>query len=902
MTILYNLRNYTFLSTAMSYIKNKPLDVYINPSDTFNSKNDTEAYIHQQLLNEFSDEILASLLPVENVDYGRDYYTLSASRGKNYLITGSRGSGKSTFLRNLVTKLESPAKQNGDKPCKLLCWYDPSASCGDDNYFFLNVVAALKSELESSQRMQDSSRPRFDFERAACLSLMQRLDLGIARLSRGKAPLSDLSEHNASMLRRDSPDMDEEIRRIYAKIVDKLCDINQIKAYIIAVDDADTNAAQCSKVLENLRLYISHPRVIVLVTGDKSINIERVREKYFSEFNSQYHQQDENGKEFRMKSVISHAGQYLMKLFPISHQRELCDLLTLARKRIPITVYLRMPDGNTVAILELEKIINKAFYYAISHNPVEIKPYTDLFMRLPLRSILQIIHFWHKKGVLEILKKEIETEEKNQEKEPITTEDRIQTEYVVRISLEHVLKDELSAAYYEFDNLNTDEGKIFYATMLKHCQKMDDLEHGYFLSGDMGITSEDKFLTMLLAVSFKERVKDLRGFISYLLFGPATVALYAKALEQYTGSTIDRTLKTLSDLRKKFESYLHVGSWHSASRWARHANMIWCADTGLEGLHSGILRLRYGKIIKKINSEILEKTFPKKGNPPEADIRQGIALLVCMSRSHERDNSYFISVFSYLAFIHRCLQACQNHAQAKNENEKAKKKQAAIQSIIEIIESYFPIKTCGKPEWQIDRIPVKTYNTESISLWEEKEPSKTTMPNQYREGIGEIAEQIWNWHRKEVFEWEKNIDSKGVWDLSPQVMGEIWANFYYALRRISHTMKVVELTDNSKGNSGTTSQSEGEHNTKQKAERVVADKELLDKFKETISYFRHHFCIPCVQPPEKSEVKHRMSDVFLGLIGSFPLTKSLEDAVAVLCDEDKQEENSNKQGSSPAQL
>lgn len=40
----------------------------------------------------------------------------------------------------------------------------------------------------------------------------------------------------------------------FYKVVDLLCDICKVKAFIIAIDDADTRSAQSFRVLEDLRL------------------------------------------------------------------------------------------------------------------------------------------------------------------------------------------------------------------------------------------------------------------------------------------------------------------------------------------------------------------------------------------------------------------------------------------------------------------------------------------------------------------------------------------------------------------------------------------------------------------------------------------------------------------------
>lgn len=106
--------------------------------------------IHRQLLCEMTARISQDVLKS----------TEGVKSNLNYLITGVRGSGKSTFIEKLVDCLRKkldPFDRSTNAPPRFtteryigdtdishrniqtLCSFDPSAPVGGDNYFFLTV-------------------------------------------------------------------------------------------------------------------------------------------------------------------------------------------------------------------------------------------------------------------------------------------------------------------------------------------------------------------------------------------------------------------------------------------------------------------------------------------------------------------------------------------------------------------------------------------------------------------------------------------------------------------------------------------------------------------------------------------------------------------------------------------
>lgn len=688
-------------------------NVTIEAGNEFKICENLSGCVHKPLLIKLREKILQNIISRNLDEYkSKEPWEVRAYvRESNYLLTGKRGSGKTTFMKTLVQLLLGKKKYKEEtnfpsgrqKPeIDLLCWYDPSEAVGCNDYFFLTIAAALKSKLETAIRKRKQEDNDFNFLIDYCKTSMKKLDKGIVRLSNNRNALEGITPPGAAALRKDNPEFDESIRGNFAAVVDRICEICHVDSFIIAIDDADSRSEQCFNVLEDLRLYISHPRLIVLMTGDKNLLLERIRERLFREYDYKYHKADIRRQETRMDLVIAHTSQYLIKLFPLNNQCELANMQTIMHKNKPIHFQMlfcnkQETGGATYEsnVMDLNDKIKEVFKIVISEKDDEVAPYVDLFLRLPLRSILQVLNNWHSNDVwvhLESYKKL----KGRPDKAPSTCQEEII--YAVKMSMKRVLEDELSSSYYNFESLDADDGRTFYSIMLKHCQNTGDLEHGYFLAGGVGLNDEERYITMLLATSFKGRVKCLDDYITYMLYGPATVSLFTRESFNLKNNWTEQA--SLSSLSEAFNNYMQVGRGISPSRWARHANVIFSRT----GNHAGVQKLTKIKLHGSPNEEteeetsterIRDKLFATEKHSLHATATR-IAILASLSRTAPDENAYLISIYSYIAFILRCCQAC--HAMTSVGD---------YQHLIDLFKEYEEIKSCLYPSWHTKKEPEK---------------------------------------------------------------------------------------------------------------------------------------------------------------------------------------------------
>lgn len=847
---------------------------------------DMTAKIEYNIWRLNSDEVVSvGAGDLENVFYDGLKY-----RNLNYMITGVRGSGKSTFLHYLIQSLTrqiDPFEENFARKrnrysaqfyigeprknirCQLLSRFDPSFPHYTRGMFLISVVAAIQSKLEEVSRKANRAGDYSDVLIMECNQTLKKLDKAISRLTHKSDSWSELSEYEVAHLRSENSGLEKIIREGFRKSLELLCSLCKIDAFIVSIDDADTNFGQCAYVLEDLRLYMTSTRLVVLMAGDMDLYLERIREYHFSEFNLQYHQLDKKGEKYRMDFVLTHASQYLIKLFPLENQNGLKDLNFLSEKLDPIHCVLhsrmRMNNGRERELsCKLSDFVVNVFSVAINTHDICVDNFARLFLRMPLRSIIQVINSWTLDNVWSKLVELGYMDDFGHAREPkikswVDHELELRRiRNLIKDAVFAVLKNEVRFYDYNFKNLYLENIHDFYLLMQAMCHNMNDVEHGYCLTGSACRNYSDLQISLLLALSAHSYLRDLDGFLSYFLYGPASISLYAKAVKQL--HHLSKTEVDTDSLRKfndDFAQYLHGSSLASPSRWARHANMIWCFDERREGMHLGILRLRYTILVRKLHQSIF--TFSERDvsslSVNNEKMLQAFAMRVSMSRSDARDNSYFISLFAFLAFILKCVKCCKrvvNRAPQTCKNEYLV--DVCTQSLMPIFEESMTIKSCRNPEWLISQEDEVCYNTGKVDFSLENDngsdPNNSmisrlvelpeTFNSAYKEAQTSVVKQIAQWYissRQTL----ASADIKN--DLSPQQMGRLWSKFYYGLKQDINCipkvsmMKSVSVTDMRILGDMLETVAEGFWNLFSKAGAKESEKRLSLKFRYMISTF-----------------------------------------------------------------
>ncbi len=307
--------------------------------DTRGEQSNGSLSLHQKQAAELTRNIWTAVRG--NDDSGKNNWNNGWSN-LNYLISGERGSGKSTFLdyvTRCITKKVSPfsaldTAPAGEHPIiKTLFYCDPTAMASNED-FFVSIIAALKDWLKSqtqksapahdSYLQQDTYAPQ---KQRHFIEQINHLARGIRQINRGSSAaqeeLDPVSQLGVGMSNSSSA---LKLKRDFDELINGIASAYKLHAFLIAIDDADIEFTKNKRIIEIIRTYLTHPRLVILFTGDTVLTHEAIREKQFSQLKLPFHHADIANQKRRWELTDAMTAQYLKKIFPPSNQCHLTSL------------------------------------------------------------------------------------------------------------------------------------------------------------------------------------------------------------------------------------------------------------------------------------------------------------------------------------------------------------------------------------------------------------------------------------------------------------------------------------------------------------------------------------------------------------------------------------------------
>lgn len=345
------------------------------------------------------------------------------------VIRGKRGSGKTTFMRNALALLETdklddhlgqgPEKR---KDAKLkresvvrLGVIDPTLIETKEHPFII-VVNKVKQAVELHRKKHGDGGACGGPSYRDWQSSLQDLAKGIALLDGiGSAqPLAaDAWEDAIYVMQRGldkagaSKGLEQELNQFLIKSLKFLGK----KAFILGLDDIDTEFKRGWEVLELLRRYLTSPCLITIMTGDLELYSMLVRGQQWDKFSktmleyemkgldhaspgqeraSQVQEQaQQNLQQFRR--MVNHLqDQYLFKVLPAHSQ---IGLLPVSRLSIrdQIRVVARNGDGSEGPEMKLAEFVSRLVVEGFGMGAGAVPIVRELLLSQPVRSLLQVM-------------------------------------------------------------------------------------------------------------------------------------------------------------------------------------------------------------------------------------------------------------------------------------------------------------------------------------------------------------------------------------------------------------------------------------------------------------------------------------------------------------------------------
>ncbi|WLE61691.1 hypothetical protein GIY62_30065 [Burkholderia plantarii] len=727
------------------------LDDYDN-----STKIEPDNLVHRKIYKALTDDIAASLLSragrAETGDSktsrpDEDHYPPGS--GLIHFIDGSRGAGKTTFLRTVYADL--PRALSEDPPVgkcvqvRQLAYIDPTRLEGSE-IILLNVLRALKLVAEKATPSLDNERRREDFRRH-----FKQLAGGLSLFRKAHDPLA----HHDPELFFDrglarAADSDS-LRNGLHLAIDLACNMLGVDALLLAFDDADTNSRHAYKLLECFRSYLDTPRLVILVTGDMELYSLLTRRAFSLQLPTATDEPGESRQAQRIRMLDHLEDQYLLKLFPLRsryHLKKLGRLLDEDGKNN--TYQFRSTRWNEVPrtpISVMDEIIRRGLRV---RSASDVSLFREHLLKQPLRSVLQVMQ-----GCAPFLH---ETDEQARDdtswSRDLSDAVRGSLRAMAQGSLykKGIMVDDLAANYLPtltkaVFELACEDGDVDTAAYLRPQASDDDLNNCY-----MSLAAEVAGLC----------AENPSNALIYMLAGPGSVSLWGKETRRMA-SRISPEL-----LMKQFRQYMAVGRVEDALNWARRATAVLAAahptspsssvvDFGVIGLNK-----RKPSHAKKKDFKVIDAILRRQASSPDALPTIAYSMLDVSNQSSRG----YASIYNILGLIERLLSADKSDIERR-------------------LSSTFPPLTISSPDWGESIVASgNAGNTDSdeptdddASKPDEDEGENDASPSA-DDASGKLvaAMAIWTKSLENIFE---NYAPSSI------LLGKIWVRTYFSLEKSS---------------------------------------------------------------------------------------------------------------------
>lgn len=714
--------------------------------------------VQQGCYDELKEKICSDLKKVkairENSEYHSDFFDkYPPGSGLVYFIDGTRGAGKTTFLRAAFKGLSGVGKEGNNHAVKNLvplAYIDPS-NLENNEIILLTLLKELTRIIEKQKSSLQSEESYKAFREN-----FKKLAGGLSLFVKDHHPLQHLDPELFLDHGLNRAGHSKDLRRHLHEVLDCACKLLGTDSLLIGFDDTDTNASHARKVLECIRNYLDTPQLVILVTGDLELYSLLVRDHFFDNLRHSQYDKDEERHQQRVRMVDHLEDQYLLKLFPIHRRLQLRPLGSLLKVASCDYVLAHHDWSDKRTPLEvLDELIRRGLRIK---NEADIALYREFLLQQPLRSVLQLLSSCARHLSVTNEDGKAARAWNNQLSEALCESLRgmaLGSLYKFRVNVDALAGKDLPALIDAVFELSLRDGDSDTAAYLRPQTKEDDLKSCF---------------TTLAAEVAGQCVESPSAAILYLLGGPGSISLFGKEVRR-NEKNIDRDI-----LCQQFRQYMGVGRREDALNWARHASAVIAATHRQGGIliEVGVIGLnksKPGNATKGKNPEIFAgfdvfSTHFKNRKLP-------VFALSLVDLSGSSSGTTYASIYNILGIIERVLVA---------------------DDISQVLKKPYPSLSVSRPEWgsgwsgsvdddeDYDAVPKITSNgrantDQSETVNENTETETPTLPD-------DVISEIRSW---------KNTFNKEFDKLTPSavMLGKVWTRLYFSLENASNSLRPV---------------------------------------------------------------------------------------------------------------
>ncbi len=313
------------------------------------------------------------------------------AQAKTITILGGRGSGKTSFMKSLMADYQ---EGGGVELIELI---DPTL-IEEKGHPFLIILSELDKRVRAKLDQEDASRARRGASREACW------EKALKKLAEGLPSLDPIG-NNYTQWEDAEYVMDKGLSRVasaralaqsFHELLREALKILSKKAFLIALDDIDTDFLRGWPILETLRRYLQTPLLITLLSGDLRMYSKAIRKQQWKNFGKALlkNEGEEQGRMAEYDALVTDMeGQYLQKVLPSIYRIHLSSLQEKRQRPEGIQrVVVRSSSDEQAAAIPIEDLYRKYLSGILGVNNRSLQePYLAFLLGLPLRSQIRLL-------------------------------------------------------------------------------------------------------------------------------------------------------------------------------------------------------------------------------------------------------------------------------------------------------------------------------------------------------------------------------------------------------------------------------------------------------------------------------------------------------------------------------
>lgn len=605
----------------------------------------------------------------------------------------------------------------------------------------LAILQQLRNRVEDA--LKERRRPEDDRLREDWRLAFKGVAGGLSLFAKNYHPLDDLDPDLFLDWGLERASDGASLRMKLHRLFDTACRILQVRALMLAFDDADTDASHAVKLLECIRKYLDAPLVMVLLTGDLELYSLLVRQHFAEtvagkreaalDLQRRSTQGDRSSQYLRMIDHLEE--QYLLKLFPIRHRMQLQPLWNVTRSA-ECRVTHPLWDSQSSPVKDvMQAIVRRGL--RVKTGP-DVAVYVEFLLKQPLRSVLQVMS----NCAPYLGTPSPETMDSTDWSEELSTALSrslqalaLTSLYKYSVDTDSIAAQELPALTQAVFDLSVLDGDIDTALYLRPMSAEPDIKASF----------------AALAAEIPNFCAQNPGTaLRYMLRGPGSVSLYSLVRTQPGPATFS------DDRAHQFKSYMGIGRREDSLDWARRATAVIAQPYSINPKARVVLPGIIGISRRGRQSEHTARTAIRLAVEKNAIKQLPVFALSIVDVASPSGMRTYGSIFNLLGLIEKLLSADSGRAQEART----------------ILERAYPSLTISAPSW----------SQEITSELEDSEPHKHAQFGVESSKQENLWEKIETWHKQSMQLAKLTLPSSIF-------LGKVWTRLFFSLQNAADGLR-----------------------------------------------------------------------------------------------------------------